>query len=301
MPPTASRQTAGPARAPARQGVLSRIRPIQFDDDEGIKLLLYGRSGTGKTTLWGSFPGKVLAVVCSGGMRPGELRSLDTPELRRSVDTVTLQHSSELLELVRHVGSTAEYRTMVLDHCSGLQDRVLAELLSMDEVPAQKGWGLATQQQYGQVTAQCKELLRRMLGLRQNVVVVAHERTFGGSEDGSPTIQPTVGPGVMPTLAGWLGGAVDYIGETFIRQYEEVETVTVGSGKNAKTMETRRRVPGRVEYCLRTAPDPVYMTKFRQPKGRPLPDVIVDPDYAKVYDLIREGRKADGDRTRAAR
>ena len=41
-----------------------------------------------------------------------------------------------------------------------------------------------------------------------------------------------------------------------------------------------------VEYCLRTEPHDVYMTKFRRPGGKDLPEVIVNPTYDKVKALI---------------
>jgi hypothetical protein len=34
----------------ARPSVLDRIRPISFDESDGIRMMVYGRSGTGKTT-----------------------------------------------------------------------------------------------------------------------------------------------------------------------------------------------------------------------------------------------------------
>jgi hypothetical protein len=69
-----------------------------------------------------------------------------------------------------------------------------------------------------------------------------------------------------------------------LRQKEETRTVKIG-GKEV----TKKVKGGVVEYCLRTAPDPVYTTKFRLPKGRKLPDVIVDADYEKLVALIGGG------------
>jgi hypothetical protein len=55
----------------------------------------------------------------------------------------------------------------------------------------------------------------------------------------------------------------------------------------AKEVTTREKVPNEHEYCLRTAVDGVYMTKFRAVKGRPVPPVIVDPSYEKIMQVIR--------------
>lgn len=264
--------------------MFERIKPIGFNDGDGIKMLLYGRSGTGKTTLWATFPGPVLAILASGGDKPGELRSVDTPEYRKKIKSVTLQETGELRQLVEYLkdAGSSEYRTVVLDHASGLQDMTLKEILGLSELPAQKTWGMASQQQYGQSTTMCKEYLRALLGLDCNVVIIAQERTFGDSE-GSDVVNPTVGAGLTPSLTGWLNQAVDYIAQTFIRQKEEVKESTIGG----KTRETRVATNA-VEYCLRVGPHAVFQTKFRVPRaGTKMPDVLVDATYDKVMKVIK--------------
>jgi hypothetical protein len=300
MPPTV-RQTGPPTRpttqvrpkgAGNKVGVLTRIVPIGFDESEGIKILLYGRSGTGKTTLWSTFPGPILSIICSGSSNPGELRSVDTPENREKISTVTLVESREFAEVIDHVHSSKSYGTVVLDHASGLADLVLKEILNLNELPAQKGWGLASQQQYGQLALQCKELLRAFLGLRCNVVIIAQERTFGDESAQSEFIAPTVGAALSPSIAGWLNTAVDYICQTHIRQATVLKETTIGSGANAKKVQREEAIRGKVEYCLRVAPDPVYTTKFRVPRGQngqngATPASIVDPSYDKIMKVIR--------------
>jgi hypothetical protein len=268
-------------------GVLDRIKPIGFDKDDGLRMLIYGKSGTGKTTLWSSFPGPILCVVCSGGSQPGELRSIDTPDMRKKVSQVTLTNTEELRQLCRHVEEKSSYETVVLDHATGFQDFKLKELLGLDEIPVGKSWGMASQQQYGQATTQCKEDFRALLNLPCNVVIVAQERTFGGSDDAAnELLQPSVGAALMPSLTGWLNPACDYVVQTYLRpKMEEVKT-KIGQGPTAKVMTTTKRGKG-IEYCLRTEPHDIYMTKFRMPKGRQLPECIVDPTYAKILELIR--------------
>jgi hypothetical protein len=275
----------------AHPSVLDRIRPIAFDDSDGIRMMVYGRSGTGKTTLWSTFPKPILAIIASGSSQPGELRSVDTPELRKAISTVTLQQSTELRELVDHLRSNEEgvstrFGTVVLDHVTGLQDMVLKEILGLDEIPIQKSWGLATQQQYGTCILRCKELLSALLSVQANVVLVAQEKDFNTDSDGD-LIAPAVGAALTPSLCGWANSVCDYIVNTFLRQHEEVKSKNV----NGKTTQVRVKTR-KVEYCLRTGPHPVYCTKFRLPKGNPLPESIVDPDYDKIMTIIR-GQSAE--------
>ena len=277
--PIVQKQTTKPAIRKTGS-VIDRIAPIDFDDEQGIKILLYGRSGSGKTTLWSSFPAPILSVICSGGVKSGELRSLNTLENKKRIKQVVIEKSSEMKEVIEHVAETGSYKTLVLDHVSGLQDKILSEVLGLDELPAQIGWGVATQQQYGQMSLQCKEIMRAMLGLSCNVVVIGQERE-SHVEETSELLMPTVGVALTPSLAGWLNPAVDYVCQTFIRPTMVIKKTKIGD----KIVETKTRGTG-VEYCLRTAPHDIYTTKFRIPKGNKLPEVLVDPSYQAIKKLI---------------
>lgn len=154
----------------------------------------------------------------------------------------------------------------------------------MTSYQLRKDGGLASQQQYGQMAQQCKEAFRSLLNLPGHVIIVAQQRTFGGSEDGtsSDILKPTVGAGLTPSLTGWLNSGVDYLVQTFKRPKMETSSVRVGT----KDVITTKRGKG-IEYCLRTEPHETFQTKFRIPKGRPLPECIVDPSYDKLMKLIK--------------
>ena len=247
-----------------------------------MRILIYGQSGTGKTTLWATFPGKILCLICSGGNKPGELRSVNTPEYRKKI-TPRIIHSTG--DFHRALEEAEGFATMVLDHVSSYSDMKLSEIIGK-AVPEQKGWGLATQQQYGQLSMQCKEDFRALLNLPCNVVLVGQERTFGGRDDGldPDVIKPTVGVALTPSLTGWLNPAVDYIAQTFKSPKMKVEEVTV-AGKKSR-IETRERG---VEYCLRVGAHDVFTTKFRTPvkDGFTLPEYIINPTYEKILRLTR--------------
>lgn len=275
---------AKPKAAPAT-GVLARIKPISEDRDPSIKIMLYGRSGSGKTSLWSTFPKPILAMVCSGGNQLGELKSIDTPENADTIFRVAINESSEIRTVLDHVAENGGYATIVLDHASGLQDLILKEILGVDQLPAQSSWGMASQQQYGQCILQSKEILRALLKSTANVVVVAQERAFNTEEDGkggsSDVLKPYVAAGLSPSLSSWLNTGVDYICQCFIRQKEVIRKTSVAG----KTVEKVEKTKG-VEFCLRCAPHETYMTKFRLPKKNSLPESIVDPDYEKIVNTI---------------
>lgn len=280
MMPNSPSQQQKPNQIP---GVLSRIEPIGFGDNDPIQVLVYGRAGSGKTTLWSTFPAPILAMICSGGINTGELRSVDTVENKDRINAVRIQSSTEVTEIVNAIlAGQIEYNTIVLDHASGLQDLVLKEVLGLEKIPVQKSWGLARIQDYGQVTLQCKEIIRSILNINRNIYIVAQEREFNTDQE-QQVIAPSVGAALMPQLTGWLNTAVDYILSTFIRQrMKEVQNKVAGKVQTQLIKDI-----GKVEYCARTAPDPVYTTKFRIPRGRDIPSVIVDPSYEKIMAVIK--------------
>lgn len=273
-------------RSPKRQqgtGIAAAIKPMDEGLERGLKINLYGASGTGKTTLWATFPGRILVALCSGGRMPGELLSVNTPEYRNKIDKVEVTSSSQVTEVAKYCNSNPDaYQTLVLDNATGLQDLVLKEILGLEEIPVQKEWGLATQQDYGQVAIQMKERLREMLNFQGNVVIIAQERAFNVEEDVAQ-LMPYVASALMPSIVGWLNPAVDYLCQTFKRKKVVNKQVKVKNKTINKQVTTNE-----IEYCLRTGPDDVYMTKFRKPKtSSPLPPVIIDPTYDKLIKLIK--------------
>jgi hypothetical protein len=253
------------------------------DQDGGLKVNVYGRSGTGKTTFWATFPDPILALICSGSKKPGELRSIDTPENRGRVHPTIVGNVETLQEFITR-SKHEQWSTVVLDHASGLQDLVLKELLGLEGLPTQRSWGMADQRTWGQCALQTKELLRALLSLDCNVVIVAQERDFNTEIEGD-LVNPYVASALTPSVVGWLNPACDYIVQTFLRPQFQTTEKTVN-----KTKLVTKKKTGRIEYCLRCAPHEVYTAKFRRPLGSgDLPEAIVDPTYDKVNRLIQGG------------
>jgi len=200
------------------------------------------------------------------------------------VDFVHLKQSEELDELVKML-KDGHYKSVGLDTAGGLQDLILKEVLGLAEMPVQRDWGMAKQQDWGTVGVQLKERMRRLLDLADqgilDVMVIAHERNFN-DEGVSEMLAPTVGAALSPSAAGWLNGACDYVCQTFIRE----ETATVTQKVAGKEISQKKKT-GKAEYCLRIGPHPVYLTGFRvRRKIGDLPDCIVDPDYKKIQRVI---------------
>lgn len=105
-----------------------------------------------------------------------------------------------------------------------------------------------------------------------NVAFLAHDRVSkGDSDEDEDTLDPQVGPRLMPSVAGTINGAVKVIGNTFVRE-------VFGEGGERS-----------VEYCMRLGPHAYYTTKIRNPLGTVVPESIVNPTYESIMKLMAEG------------
>lgn len=253
--------------------VIDRIAPVGLTD-AGMTVNVYGRSATGKTTFACTFPKKILIAGSEDGTR--SIYNV------KGVEYVLMQTPQELLALAEH--APGNYKTFVLDNGTGFQDLVMADILDLDEDDVMnKSWGTCTRDDWAKVTAQMKRYLKAVLRLKDqgvHVVILAHERAFNVDED-SELLEPNVQSAMTPGASGWLAPECDYVVQTYKR--EEMKQVKRKVGKKTKTREV---ATGEIEYCLRTGPHPIYLTKFRVPKGTPLPESLVDPSFAKMSKLI---------------
>lgn len=256
------------------------------DDDIGIvpvsnvkkakSFCFYGRSGTGKTTLFGTFPGKKLLIDVQdeGTDSVSDIKDMDVKEIEDFAD-----FEDTYWWIKDH---PKVYKNIAIDTVSMLQMIAVREISEKNKKPGKRAgdWGTMSQRAWGDVAALMKEWLinyRDLTRLGINVVFIAQDRTFNmnDEDDSDNAVIPEVGPALSPSIAKALNAAVSMVGNTFIRSRTIVKEV---KGKKVKKEVT--------EYCLRVGPNPVYTTKVRKPRDIRAPDFIVDPDYETIMDII---------------
>lgn len=274
--PAVTKQQNKPSQRQMPAGIAQRIKPVSELTHKGLKMTVYGRSGTGKTRFACTAPKPLLIV----GLEDG------TESVRndKDVEFIPITDSEELKELHTYCSTSSRYKTIVIDTATMLQDLILKEVLGLTELPAQKSWGMATQQQYGQCSMKTKEYLRAYLNLCAqgiNIIVLCQEKDHNEGKD-SEVLRPSIGSALTGSVAGWLHPYCDYVGQTFVRKETVEKEVKLGS----KTMTTKVETDVK-EFCFRTGVHDIYATKFRLPRGKELPECIVDPEFNKIIDLIR--------------
>lgn len=227
-----------------------------------LSVLIWGRSGTGKTTLAGDFPKPLLLV---------DVREQGTDGLRNvpGIDVLPLETWDEFQELYWYlVSGEHSYKTVVIDTVTQLQDVAMEKVLKDDGKTVDS---LVTQSNWGAMAKMMKSWLLSFRDLPMHTVFLAQDRV-NDVQGFTDQMIPEVGPRLSPSVAGMLNAAVKVICQTYIQE-------DMQRGKDNKVYRV-------ITYRLRIGPHPLYLTKVRQPKGCELPSDIVDPTFEKLEAII---------------
>ena len=279
------KQTVKKKVAPKRSGILGGLKPLTAKPgDEKLKISLYGKAGSGKSTAWSSFPGNILAIVCSGGRGTNELTSVPV-EVRSRITPHYIKECDEILTLSEELQHDTYFDTVVLEHATGVQDLKLAEILGLSDVPVQRNWGMATRDQYGERAVNMKHYFRALFNLiDKHVVIVSQEAEVELDESFGDlaAIVPSVGPSLSKSVLAWFNPASNHIIRTFLRPKTIKKKIKVG-----KTVKLKEEVvDGEFDYCILTGPSNIYTTKLRVPRGQHKPE-YVNGTNESVYETIQ--------------
>lgn len=234
--------------------------------EENHAAMFVGPAGTGKTRTAATFPKPILFIDIN------REKGLKTVQKMKNVKVARVTSWDEFIDLYWWLREGQDFKTIVLDQITGLQDlcmREVREHFRMEDDEPFQGF-----KRWGKLSGDMKTWLGNYRELIDfyNVVFIAHQREFGGEGEGEDNeITPSISARVLPSIGSYIEGACDIIGHNFIRMITEKKK---GLGKK------RER---RIEYAMRIGPHPNYVTKIRRPPeaGR-LPEFIVDPSYQKL-------------------
>lgn len=256
--------------------IKKRIKSVS-QSPEYIKAIFYGKAGTGKTSLLGTFPA-VLHL---------DIREKGSPVLKKvkGLKTLEIKEWSDLQDIYWYLRKEDhDFETVGIDTAGNAQMLAVEEVMKKHKKKGNPGdWGTMSQQMWGEVASMCKELFLDFRDLDMNVVFIAHDRVFKAQEDDDDNgdvvrIAPHIGPALSPAIASTLNAAVNVIGETFIGEKVKIEK----DKKSGKKIEIKS-----TEYYLRIGPNSSYITKVRKPKEIKLPDVIKDPEYEDLMEFMK--------------
>lgn len=254
--------------------------------------MVFGKEKSGKTRFASTLPKPIIYLGSEDGT--DSIKTVEGVEFIRIVlrggkipEGCGFLYLDEMQKTIDELHRETYFKTVVLDTGDGLAELVLTDILGMVEIPTTKFWGMAGKEQNQQYSNQTRVYIKELLQLhRQNVVILTHEKN--SREDGygsaDEMIKPTVGSNLSNAVAKCVAGTVGHTWQTFIR--EETVTEKAGDGVEA-IIKTGKR-----EFCLRTAPHPIFNTGSRLTVDG-LPDVVVNPTWAKIAPYL-EGKVKKG-------
>ena len=249
--------------------IKKRIRPISALELV-VSMLVYGRSGTGKTTF---------AATVANAL-PDDLRVLlidvreqgqdSISEYGERVDVFSCATWDDFVGAYWYLKEGEHnYGAVIIDTVTQVQSLAMEwarKKAKSPEVMSRRAWGF--------LGSALSPLLLDYRDLPIHVIFLAQDRKSVNDdvEEEMGDLLPDFGPAMMPSVAKDLNAMVKVIGQTHIKQREKKK-----DGKINKVTEFR----------MRLGPHPVYLTKVRSPKGSKVPGFITDPTFGKILNIMK--------------
>ena len=190
--------------------IQDRIKsPSDLVESQGAKLLVYGESGVGKTTLCQTAPGKTLVV----SMESGLLSIKDAPDL----DAIEVKEAAEIEEIAQLLESgQLQYDTVCLDSVTEMAEILLSQEKAKSKDPRRA---------YGEVIEVMIKTMRRFRDLPVHVIFIAKQSRERDEQTGAYHYQPMMVGAKLPTQIPYFFDEVLVL-RTFDDENEEGKTVT---------------------------------------------------------------------------
>lgn len=236
-------------------------KPIQKLQD-GKLIVVYGRSGSGKTWFSSTFP-KPLLLLQIGDDGGNTIRQVD------GIDVQKVQQIDDLRILLEELKTDKKYKSVLIDTFS-----LIVNEWQLEKVITKKS--KMTQQAWGELMNDSILCIKKAYELSKSkwVILTCHEITdlIEGMEDELlPDVRPSVSKGVRSYLEGMAN-----IGVHMIKLRKEVENPDTGD------------VEVKVKFAAEIGPSAFYWTKIQADPRLKIPKRIINPTYKKLLQIQKE-------------
>lgn len=302
MPEIVRQTVRKPAPIPAAEpgSILATAVPVSTLREERVKVTIYGRNRSGKTTLAAQFPKPILFVSCEpahcGGVQ--SISDIEGATLIRAelkpLPGEKLAGREKVIALGKELQRVKHYNTVVLKTATSLQDLISEEIKI--EFPGIPFSGRGSKDTYQMRSERLKESLRPYLDLKHlNVVILCQEKDHnppvgeGGFPDLKAKLLQTMQQGsfIAPNLgannASWLQDACGYVMQIY--EDEAMQDVEVPSldAQGKQTTSIQRVGTGRRQRHLRLQYHPNFAAGGKWTFRTDMPEFVTAPTPAGLY------------------
>lgn len=216
------------------------------DAKQAFGLCIYGRGGSGKTTLVGTMPGKGL-VIDVPQVEGGTLVLEDKAD---RIDVVPVETWNDVDDIFWYLkGGKHDYRWVAIDSITAFQELAKRKVIKERDLDADPH--TISLQEYGKMGQLIGELVYRFRTLSVHTIWIAQERQHGSDDSGHVT-----GPDIIPSALASLMPSMMLVGRLSVQYNAE----------------------GGMDRIFRIGPHSDYYTKVRAKPGKDVPPVIIRPD-----------------------
>lgn len=245
------------------------------DVEHSGSFLFYGLPNTGKTTLFSSFPRPALLLDIHD-------KGTDSIRTEKGISVAQIEEVSEIEAVfwglktgkLKDKKTGKQFKTVGIDTVTQLEQLLIEDITGFTGAMS---WGSLTRRQFGDVTSAMKRIILDFRDLDMETVFLAQQRISQSDDDNGSDedLTPEIGPAVMPSVARTLNADVGTIGQTFIRKK------IIKKEKDGKTIKLEK-----MQHCLYIGPNPIRVTKIRNPKDQIPPDFLINPTYKDLIEVI---------------
>lgn len=252
---TSAAATASPPTNAHR--TLSGVYKPTSKQKQSFGICIYGKGGTGKTTLVGTMPGKGL-VIDVPQIEGGTFVLEDNAD---RIDVVPVTTWSEINPIYWFLAKEKhDYQWVAIDSITAFTE--LAKRQTIKERDLDADPHTISLQEWGKIGRLLAELIYQFRVLPIHTIWIAQERRFGGMDEGGDS--STVGPDVSPAALQSLLPSMLLVGR----------------------LSVEHSIEGNWERHLRIGPSEHYYTKVRAKPGLSVPAIIRNPNLASILRYV---------------
>lgn len=305
MPVTVKQKPPVPAQTPQfpAGSVLASAVDVRTLKRQHVKLCIYGRNRSGKTSLACQFRKPILLI----SSEPDENGGADSVADMDGVTMVRIapyrlkkdlvHGSAKVVAIANELATNNPFATVVLDTITSLQDVILVELMGLPKVPEMMSWGMVPEGVYQQRAEKLRETVRPILRLENcNVAILAQEKDHNAQEErgGKAKILHTMqqgsfmAPALGATNAQWLQDACGYVVQIYEDEVQQEMTVSQADPLTGAPLPpiVQRVGTGKRQRHLRLLYHPNFAAGGRWTFRTDMPEYVTAPSPRELYSAM---------------